>query len=76
MSNFQSTGFYEKNIAGQVLTHNSTNFHRLNRKLDPERTMSELQKPFLKYAENQCQNAASKNKKRLARIVNLILTKN
>ena len=35
-----------KNIAGQVLTHNSKNFHRLNRKLDQEWTMNELGKPF------------------------------
>ena len=45
--------------------------------------MSELGKPFLKknqkktkVIENQCQSAASENKKPLARNVNLILTKN
>ena len=38
----------EKNIAGQVLTYNSKNFHCLNKQLDLERTMSELGKPFLK----------------------------
>ena len=37
-----------KNIAGQVLTYNSKNFHWLNRKLDQERTMNGLQKPFRK----------------------------
>ena len=38
----------KKNIAGQVLTHNSKNFHWLNRKLDLERTMNGLEKPFRK----------------------------
>ena len=39
--------FYKnKNIAGQVLTYNSKNFHWLNRKLDQERTMNGLGKPF------------------------------
>ena len=73
-----------KNIAGQVLTYNSKNFHWLNKQLDLERTMSELGKPFLKNirwkkqkkTENQCQNAARENKKPLVRYVNLILTKN
>ena len=37
----------KKNIAAQVLTYNSKNFHWLNKKLDLERTMSELEKPFL-----------------------------
>ena len=37
-----------KNIAGQVLTYNSKNFHRLNKKLDLERTMSELGKSLPK----------------------------
>ena len=45
-----------KIIAGQVLTYNSKNFHLLNRKLDLERTMSELGKPFRK-------NAIQKNEK-------------
>ena len=31
-----------KNIAGQVLTYNSKNFHCPNRKLDLERTMNGL----------------------------------
>ena len=50
--------------------------------LDLKWTISELRKSFLKKSikkqktENQCQNAASKNKKPLARNVNLILTKN
>ena len=38
----------KKNIAGQVLTYNSKNFHWLYRKLDIERTMSGLGKPFRK----------------------------
>ena len=37
-----------KNIAGQVLTYNSKNFHWLNRKLDLERTKNGLGKPFRK----------------------------
>ena len=36
----------KKNIAGQVLTYNSKNFHLLKRKLDLERTMNGLGKPF------------------------------
>ena len=73
----------KKNIAGQVLTYNSKNFHRLNKQLDLERTMKELGKPFLKNqmkktkkTENQCQNAARENKKPLVRYVILIITKN
>ena len=44
----------KKNIAGQVLTYNSKNFHWLNRKLDLERTMNGLEKPFRKksYSKN------------------------
>ena len=38
----------KKNIAGQVLTYNSKNFHWLNRKLDLELTMNGLEKPFRK----------------------------
>ena len=38
----------KKNIAGQVLTYNSKNFHWLNRKLDLERAMNGLRKPFRK----------------------------
>ena len=38
----------QKNIAGQFLTYNSKNFHRLNRKLDIEQTMNGLGKPFRK----------------------------
>ena len=38
----------KKNIAGQVLTYNSKNFHWLNRKLDQERTMDGLGKPIRK----------------------------
>ena len=40
-----------KNIAGQVLTYNSKNFHWLNRKLDQERTMNGLGKPFRKKSD-------------------------
>ena len=40
-----------KNIAGQVLTNNSKNFRWLNRKLDIERTMKGLEKPFRKKFE-------------------------
>ena len=44
--------FYEvKNIAGQVLTYNSKNFHWQNRKLDLERTMNGLEKPFRKKSD-------------------------
>ena len=38
----------KKNIAGQVLTYNSKNFHWPIKQIDLERTMSELGKPFLK----------------------------
>ena len=38
----------KKNIAGQLLTYNSKNFHGLNRKLELERTMNGLGKPFRK----------------------------
>ena len=41
----------KKNIAGQVLTYNSKNFHWLNRKLDQERTMNGLGKPFRKKSD-------------------------
>ena len=70
-----------KNIVRQVLTYNSKNFHWLNKKLDLERTMSELEKQFQK---NQIkrnkkqkirQNTAC-NKKQLARKGNLVQTKN
>ena len=37
-----------KNIAEQVLTYNSKNFHCLNKKPDLERTMNGLGKPFTK----------------------------
>ena len=40
-----------KNIAGQVLTYNSKNFHWLNKKLDLERTMNGLGKPFRKESD-------------------------
>ena len=49
-------------------TFNSKKFHWLNKKLDLERTMSELEKPFLKNqikkvknTENQCQNVDREN---------------
>ena len=60
-----------KNIAGQVLMYNLRNFHWPNKKLNIERTMSELGKPFLeksdekilkKKTENWCQNAACEQK--------------
>ena len=51
-----------KNIAGQVLTYNSKKFHRINKKLDIEQTMSELGKPFLK---NQIKN--KKNRKSMSK---------
>ena len=38
----------KKNVAGQVLTYNSKNFHWLNKKLDLEWTMNGLEKPFRK----------------------------
>ena len=41
----------KKNIAGQLLTHNSKNFHWLNTKLDLERTMNGLGKPFRKKSD-------------------------
>ena len=40
-----------KNIAGQVLTNNSKNFHWLNRKLDQERTMNGSVKQFRKKSD-------------------------
>ena len=43
----------KKNIAGQVLTYNSKNFHRLNKELDLERTMSEMDKLFLKKSDKK-----------------------
>ena len=48
----------KKNIAGQVLTYNSKNFHWLNRKLDQERNINGLGKPFRK-------KSGSKNRKKL-----------
>ena len=42
-----------KNTAGQVLTYNSKNFHLLNKKLEPERTMIELGKPFLNKSDEK-----------------------
>ena len=63
-----------KNIAGQVLTYNSENFHRLNNKSYLERTMSELGKPFLKKSDRKNQKTVKievklpyVNKKPLAR---------
>ena len=59
-----------KNIAGQVLTYNSKNFHWLNRKLDLERTIHGLEKPFRKIfdpknrknSKNQSEIAACEQK--------------
>ena len=42
-----------KNIAGQVLTCNSKNCQGLNRKLDLERTMNGLGKPFTKKSDSK-----------------------
>ena len=42
-----------KNIAGQVLTYNSKDFHWLNKKLDPERTINGLEKPFRKKSKKK-----------------------
>ena len=54
----------KKNIAGQVLTYNSKNFHWLNRKLDLERTKNGLGKSFRKksYPKNW-KNSKFKKKK-------------
>ena len=43
----------KKNIAGQVLTYNSTNFNWLNKLLNLKRTLSELEKPFLKTSDKK-----------------------
>ena len=59
-----------KNIAGQDLTHNSKNFHSLNRKLEQERTMNGLGRPFRKksdpknrkHCKNQSEIAACEQK--------------
>ena len=52
-----------KNIAGQVLTYNSKNFHWLNRKLNLEKTMNGLGKPFRK----KIRSKKSKKQKQLKR---------
>ena len=54
-----------KNIAGQVLTYNSKNFHWLNRKLDLERTMNGLEKPFRKKSDPK-NRKNSKNQSEIA----------
>ena len=54
-----------KIIAGQILTYNSKNFHWLNSKLDLERTMNGLGKPFRKKSDkktNQSEIAACEQK--------------
>ena len=48
-----------KNIAGQVLTYNSKNFHWLHKRLDLVGTTKELEKPFLK---NQIKKLKRKSK--------------
>ena len=55
----------KKNIAGQVLTYNSKNFHWLNRKTRPRMDYEWIQKTIFKKSEknrkkteNQYQNAA------------------
>ena len=60
----------KRNIAGQVLTYKSKNFHWLNRKLDQTWTMNGLWKPFRKKSdpknrknyENQSEIAACEQK--------------
>ena len=54
-----------KNIAGQFLTYNSKNFHWLIRKLDIERTMNGLCKPFRKKSD-QKNRKNSKNQSEIA----------
>ena len=54
----------QKNIAGQVLTYNSEHFHWLNRKLDLERTMNGLEKPFRKKSDPKNQKN-SKNQSKI-----------
>ena len=49
----------KKSIAGQVLTYNSKNFHRLNKKLDLKRPMGKFEKPFLRKTDQK----AKKNRK-------------
>ena len=71
----------EKNIAGQVLTYNTKNFHRLNEKLHLEPTRGELGKLFLKKQIKQKKTKINvkiqlARTKALARNVNLIPTKN
>ena len=51
-----------KNIARQVLTYNSMNFHWLNRKLDLERTMNGLEKPFRKQSNPKNWKKSKKSK--------------
>ena len=53
----------QKNIAGQVLMYNSKNFHWLNRKLDLERTMNGLRKPFRKKIRSKKSKKQKKSKR-------------
>ena len=53
-----------KNIAGQVLMYNLRNFHWPNKKLNIERTMSELGKPFL---EKSDEKILKKNRKLMSK---------
>ena len=55
-----------KNIAGQVLTYNSKNFHWLNRKLDLERTMNGLGKPLRKKSDPKTRKRNSKSQSQIA----------
>ena len=65
------TSYKNKNIAGQVLTYNSQNFHWLNRKTRPRMNCEWIEQPFFKKSEqknknqteNQRQNAACEQKK-------------
>ena len=55
----------KKNKGGQVLTYNSKNFYWLNRKLDLERTMYGLVKPFRKKSDPK-KRKNSKNQSQIA----------
>ena len=68
----------KKNMAGQVLTYNSKNFHWLNRTTRPRVDYEWIEKTIFKKSDQnkkketkiQCQNAACEQKKPLARYEN------
>ena len=70
-----------KNIAGHVLTYKLKNLHRLNKKLDLGRTISELGKSFLKKSDQKLKKTQINvkmpqvDKKPLERNGNLVETK-